>query len=65
MIKVILTYLLLGLFLVSFIAAYIPEELIGVFLTGCIGIIIGAAIGEPLYTSTLVEIILTKLLLDL
>lgn len=65
MIKVKLPYLLLGLFLVSFIAAYIPEELIGVFLTGYIGIIIGAAIGGPLYAPTLVEIVLTKSLLDL
>ncbi|MFX0140281.1 MAG: permease [Candidatus Hodarchaeota archaeon] len=64
MVKIILPFLLLGLFIVSFIAAYLPDELVEVLLVGYLGILVGAAVGGPLYTPTLVEVILTKELLD-
>ncbi|MHA1793266.1 MAG: permease [Promethearchaeota archaeon] len=64
MVKKVLPYLVIGLALVSFLAAYLPEDLIRPYLTGFTGIIIGAAIGGPLYTPTLVEIVLTKSLLN-
>jgi len=64
MVKIILPYLLIGLAIVSFLAAYLPDELISIYLTGYIGILIGATVGGPLYTPTLVEIILTKELLN-
>jgi len=64
MVKIVLPYLLLGLVIVSFLAAYLPDELIEAYLVGYIGILIGAAVGGPLYTPTLVEIVLTKELLN-
>ncbi len=64
MIKMILPYLIIGLIIVSYLAAYIPDELIQPLLTGYIGIFFGAIVGGPLYTPTLVEVVLTKSLLD-
>lgn len=64
MIKKVLPYLLIGLVVVSYIAAYLPEEWIHSVLTGFGGILIGAALGGPLYTPALVEIVLTKSLLN-
>jgi uncharacterized membrane protein YraQ (UPF0718 family) len=64
MVKMILPYLILGLIIVSYLAAYIPDELIQPLLTGYIGIFFGAIVGGPLYTPTLVEVVLTKSLLD-
>ena len=64
MVKAILPYLLLGLIIVSYIAAYLPDELIAPFLTGYTGLFIGALVGGPLYTPTLVEVVLTKSLLE-
>lgn len=63
MVKVVLPFLLLGLVIVSYLDAYLPDELIAPFLTGYVGLIIGALIGGPLYTPTLVEVVLTKSLL--
>jgi len=63
MVKLVLPYLLIGLIIVSYLAAYIPDEFIAPFLTGYAGLIIGALVGGPLYTPTLVEVVLTKSLL--
>lgn len=63
MVKVVLPYLLIGLVIVSYLAAYLPDELIAPFLTGYVGLFIGALVGGPLYTPTLVEVVLTKSLL--
>ncbi|MBN2149930.1 MAG: permease [Candidatus Lokiarchaeota archaeon] len=64
MTKKVLPYLLIGLVVVSYIAAYLPEEWIHASLTGLGGILVGAALGGPLYTPALVEIVLTKSLID-
>jgi uncharacterized membrane protein YraQ (UPF0718 family) len=61
--KNILPRLLLGLAVVSFLVAYIPDDWIATYFTGFMGIVIAALLGGPLYTPTLVEIAMTKSLL--
>lgn len=61
--KQIIPYLLVGLFFVSFLAAYLPQSYVVEFFTGFKGIIVAALLGGPLYTPTLVEIALTQMLL--
>ncbi|MBN2156038.1 MAG: permease [Candidatus Lokiarchaeota archaeon] len=58
--KNILPRLLLGLVAVSFLIAYIPDEWITTYFTGFVGIVIAALLGGPLYTPTLVEIVMTR-----
>jgi len=60
-----LPYLLLGVAAVSYVEAYLPKEIVGAYLTGVHGVILGAAIGVPMYTPTLVEVFLVKALLNL
>ncbi len=62
--KNILLYLLVGIIVVSYIAAYLPDEWITEYFSGFWGIIIGALLGGPLYTPALVEIVLTSSLLS-
>ncbi|MHA1340038.1 MAG: permease [Promethearchaeota archaeon] len=62
-VKQIVPLLLLGLAIVSYLAAYLPEEWVSLYFTGFAGIVIAALLGGPLYTPTLVEIVLTKALL--
>jgi len=64
LVRMILPYLLVGVAVVSFIDAYLPKEVAGTYLTGSLGIILGAMIGVPLYTPTLVEVFFVKALLD-
>lgn len=54
--KIIMPYFILGLVAVSYVAYY---------LTGTIGVFIASIIGGPLYTPTLVEIVLGRGLVDL
>jgi len=61
--KGILLYLLIGLVVVSYIAAYLPEESVVLYFSGFWGIFFGALLGGPLYTPALVEIVLTSSLL--
>jgi uncharacterized membrane protein YraQ (UPF0718 family) len=61
--KKILVYLVIGIVVVSYIAAYLPEEWITNYFTGFWGIILGALLGGPIYTPVLVEIVLTRSLL--
>ena len=63
--KQILPYFLLGLVAVSYVEAYLPEDIVGTYLTGVTGILIASIIGGPLYTPTLVEIVLGKGMWDL
>ncbi|MGQ9788980.1 MAG: permease [Candidatus Hadarchaeaceae archaeon] len=63
LVRMILPYLLIGVAAVSFIDAYLPRDLVGTYLTGPQGIFLGAAIGVPLYTPTLVEVFFVKALL--
>ena len=62
--KQILPYFILGLIVVGYIEAYLPEELIGNYLTGVTGVLLASIIGGPLYTPTLVEIALGRSLLE-
>jgi len=60
-----LPYLLLGVAVVSYVEAYLPKELVATYLTGFGGVVLGAAIGVPMYTPTLVEVFLVKALINL
>lgn len=63
--KIIMPYFILGLVAVSYVQAYFPEEIVAYYLTGTIGVFIASIIGGPLYTPTLVEIVLGRGLVDL
>jgi hypothetical protein len=58
--KQILPFFLLGLIIVSYVEAFLPEDIVGSYLTGISGILLASVIGGPLYTPTLVEIVLGK-----
>ncbi|RKX70157.1 hypothetical protein DRP53_05950 [candidate division WOR-3 bacterium] len=60
-----LPFLLLGVGAVSYVEAYLPRELVAAYLTGSTGILLGAVIGVPMYTPTLVEVFLVKGLINL
>ncbi len=61
----ILPFFLLGLVVVSYVEAYLPEDIVGTYLTGVTGILIASVIGGPLYTPTLVEIVLGRGMFEL
>jgi hypothetical protein len=61
--KLVLPYLGAGVFVISFIERYLPTQLVVGYLTGIRGIILGAVIGVPTYTPTLVEVFLIKALI--
>jgi len=63
--KQILPFFLLGLVAVSYVEAYLPEDIVGTYLTGVTGVLIASVIGGPLYTPTLVEIVLGKGMWDM
>ncbi|MBS7651668.1 MAG: permease [Candidatus Bathyarchaeia archaeon] len=63
--KRILPYFFLGLVVVSYVEAYMAEEVVATYLTGISGILLASVIGGPLYTPTLVEIVLGRGLMDL
>ena len=63
--KQILPFFLIGLVAVSYVEAYLPEDIVGTYLTGITGVLIASVIGGPLYTPTLVEIVLGKGMWDL
>jgi len=58
--KQILPYFILGLIAVSFVEAYLPEHIVGEYLTGVRGVLIASVMGGPLYTPTLVEIVIGR-----
>lgn len=58
--KQILPYFILGLLVVSYLEAFLPEDLVGNYLTGVTGVLIASVIGGPLYTPTLVEIVIGR-----
>ena len=58
--KQILPYFILGLVVVSYVEAFLPEDLVGNYLTGVTGVLIASVIGGPLYTPTLVEIVIGR-----
>lgn len=58
--KQILPWFLVGLVAVSYVEAYLPEDIVGTYLTGIGGVLLASVIGGPIYTPTLVEIVLGK-----
>ena len=58
--KMILPYFIIGLVAVSYFQAYFPQDIISQYLTGVVGVLIASVIGGPLYTPTLVEIVIGK-----
>ncbi|MEM3728918.1 MAG: permease [Candidatus Bathyarchaeia archaeon] len=56
--KQILPFFIIGLVVVGYLSALIPEEIVEAYLTGVTGVLIASVIGGPLYTPTLVEIAL-------
>lgn len=64
LVKDIFPLLLVGLVIVAYIAAYLPSEWITNYFTGFSGIIFGAILGGPVYTPALVEIVLTRGLME-
>jgi hypothetical protein len=63
--KQILPFFIVGLIIVSYVTAYTPKEMVEDYLTGVTGILLASVIGGPLYTPTLVEIVLGRSLLQL
>jgi len=63
--KQILPYFVIGLIAVGYVTAYTPENIVEGYLTGVTGVLIASVIGGPLYTPTLVEIVLGRSLLQL
>jgi len=64
LVKSIFPLLLIGLIIVAYIAAFLPDEWITQTFSGFGGIVFGALLGGPVYTPALVEIVLTRSLLD-
>jgi len=63
--KQILPFFIIGLIAVSYVEAFLPEDIVGTYLTGVTGILIASVLGGPLYTPTLVEVVLGKAMWDL
>jgi len=63
--KQIVPTFLVGLVVVSYFQAYFPEDLVRVWLSGPRGVVVAALLGGPLYTPTLIEVVLGKALMDL
>jgi uncharacterized membrane protein YraQ (UPF0718 family) len=63
--KQILLFFILGLIAVSYVEAFLPEDIVGTYLTGVTGVLIASVLGGPLYTPTLVEVVLGKAMWDL
>jgi uncharacterized membrane protein YraQ (UPF0718 family) len=63
--KQILLYFIVGLVVVSYVEAYLPQELVTGYSTGITGVLLASVVGGPLYTPTLVEIVLGRSLLQL
>ncbi|MEM2319621.1 MAG: permease [Candidatus Bathyarchaeia archaeon] len=58
--KQILPYFIIGLIIVGYLEAFLPEEIIREYLTGVSGVLLASVLGGPLYTPTLVEIVLGR-----
>ena len=65
MAKQILPSFLIGLVIVSYFQAFFPEEIVRNLMTGARGVLVAALLGGPLYTPTLIEVVLGRALMDL
>lgn len=61
----ILPFLLGGVAAISFVEAYMPAQIVSHYMTGIRGVVLGAVIGVPSYTPSLVEVFLVKAMLNL
>jgi len=58
--KQILPFFIAGLIAVAYVEAFLPEDIVGTYLTGVQGVLIASVLGGPLYTPTLVEIVIGR-----
>jgi uncharacterized membrane protein YraQ (UPF0718 family) len=65
MAKQILPIFLAGLVIVSYFQAFFPDDIVRNLLTGPRGVVVAALLGGPLYTPTLIEVVLGRALMDL
>jgi uncharacterized membrane protein YraQ (UPF0718 family) len=65
MARQIIPTFLVGLIIVSYFQAFFPENIISTWMTGPGGVVVAALLGGPLYTPTLIEVVLGKALMDL
>ena len=65
MAKQILPSFLIGLVIVSYFQAFFPEDIVRTLMTGPRGVVVAALLGGPLYTPTLIEVVLGRALMDL
>ena len=63
--KRIVPAFLVGLVVVSYFQAFFPSEFVKTYLTGAFGVVLAALLGGPLYTPTLIEVVLGKALVEL
>lgn len=63
--KQIVPAFLLGLVIVSYFQAFFPESWVEAYLTGALGVVLAALLAGPLYTPTLIEVVLGKTLVNL
>ena len=63
--KQIIPAFLVGLVIVSYFQAFFPEEIVKTYLTGSLGVFLAALLAGPLYTPTLIEVVLGKALVNL
>ena len=57
----ILLYFISGLIVVSYVVAYIPEDIVEEYLIVVTGVLGVSVIGGPLYTPTLVGVVLGRI----
>jgi uncharacterized membrane protein YraQ (UPF0718 family) len=65
MAKQILPSFIIGLVIVSYFQAFFPKEIVQNLLTGVSGVVVAALLGGPLYTPTLIEVVIGRALMDL
>ena len=65
MARQILPSFIVGLIIVSYFQAFFPEGIVRNLMTGPRGVVVAALLGGPLYTPTLIEVVLGKALMDL
>lgn len=63
--KQIVPAFLAGLVIVSYFQAFFPQDLVKSYLTGPSGVVFAALLAGPLYTPTLIEVVVGKALVDL
>jgi len=63
--KQILPFFILGLITVGYVEAFLPENIVETYLTGVTGVLLASIIGSPLYTPTLVEVVLGRAMWNL